>query len=254
MRNKEQFKAYVYAKAEAAQAKGRKRRRLICSGIAACSVCICVVSAVFLAPLMQPDRNEEMAANAFSTDAMLDPEFAYAHKQAGSSDFSDETGAAGDAETAPAENGFTADTVGDDFAACDAPAMKSCLFSVSNNGAVTGNSLVRTAFYEIIEDEEESDETVPVENAESNGSDSGRKDVRIAVTAYYLKKPEISNITVNYSGEAVTVTVFADTEPIPFGSYVYHFTETLDGRKYIGQPIQLEFKLTSDKDNMKNTK
>ena len=35
MRNKEQFKAYVYAKAEAAQAKGRKRRRLICHMFAA---------------------------------------------------------------------------------------------------------------------------------------------------------------------------------------------------------------------------
>lgn len=254
MRNKEQFKAYVYAKAEAAQAKGRKRRRLICSGIAACSVCICVVSAVFLAPLMQPDRNEEMAANAFSTDAMLDPEFAYAHKQAGSSDFSDETGAVGGAEAAPAEDSATVDTACDDFAACGAPVMKSYLFSVSDNSALTSNSLVRTAFYEIIEDEEKTDETAAVEKAESNGSDSGRKDVRIAVTAYYLKKPEISNITVNYSGEAVTVTVFADTEPIPFGSYVYHFTETLDGRKYIGQPIQLEFKLTSDKDNLKNTK
>lgn len=50
MRSREQFKAYVYAKAEAEQARGRKRRRLMFSGIAACSVCICVISAAFLMP------------------------------------------------------------------------------------------------------------------------------------------------------------------------------------------------------------
>lgn len=246
MRNKEQFKAYVYAKADAAQAKGRKRRRLICSGIAACSVCICVVSAVFLAPRSQMDTGNEMAENAFYADAMPETEATEACRQ-GSLDFSAETGAAGGAEAAPAEDGATADTACDDFAACGAPVMKSCLFSVSDNSALTSNSLVRTAFYEIIEDEKTTDETAAVEKAESNGSDSGRKDVRVAVTAYYLKKPEISNITVSYSGDAVTITVFADAEPIPFGSYVYHFTETLDGKKYIGQPIQLEFKRSTEK-------
>lgn len=254
MRNKEQFKAYVYAKAETAQAKGRKRRRLICSGIAACSVCICVVSAVFLAPHSQMDASNEMVENAFYAGAMPETEATEACRQ-DTLDFSAEAGAAGGTEAAPAEEDTTADVDTDDFLyACGTPAMKSCLFSVSDSSALTSNSLVRTAFYEIIEDEKKADETTAFENAGSNGSDSGRKDVRIAVTAYYLKKPEISNIAIDYSGDAVTVTVFADAEPIAFGSYVYHFTETLDGRKYFGQPIQLEFKHTSDKDNLKNTK
>lgn len=81
MRNKEQFKAYVYAKAEAAQAKGRKRRRLICSGIAACSVCICVVSAVFLAPHSQMDASNEMVENAFYAGAMPETEATEACRQ-----------------------------------------------------------------------------------------------------------------------------------------------------------------------------
>ena len=63
----------------------------------------------------------------------------------------------------------------------------------------------------------------------------------------------IRDSTISYTGDAVTITVFADAEPIPFGSYVYYFTETLDGKKYFGQPIQLDFKLTSEKDVLKNT-
>lgn len=78
MRSREQFKAYVYAKAEAEQAQGRKRRRLMFSGIAACLVCICVISAAFLMPHGFNNKNETMAdgapsLDAFATDATYAP-------------------------------------------------------------------------------------------------------------------------------------------------------------------------------------
>lgn len=70
MRSREQFIPYVYAKAEAEQAQGRKRRRLMFSSIAACSVCICVISAAFLMPHGFNNKNETMADGAPSLDAL----------------------------------------------------------------------------------------------------------------------------------------------------------------------------------------
>lgn len=243
MRSREQFKAYVYAKAEAEQARGRKHRRLMFSGIAACSVCICVISAAFLMPHDSMDRNETMSADdaptfdAFVTDAACAP------KQ----ECAAETGAANDVY----ENfDYAAAGSADSLEEESAPMLKSCLFSVNTSNAMVSNSLVRTAYCEILDGATE-DTATATENAEAY--DSGKSDVRVAVTAYYLKKPDVSNITVSYAGDAVTITVFADAEPIPFGSYVYYFTETLDGKKYFGQPIQLDFKLTSEKDTAKNT-
>ena len=258
MRNREQFKAYVYAKADAEMAKGKKRRRMICSMVAACSVCICVVSAVFLMPQNLQDKSADMYENetafaaprADGTDANAE-ETRYAAAETGAA--LKETGAVGGTEAAISPGEFeddTPDAVGNETGGGNT-LLKSCLFSVSsNNNMLTSNSLVRTAFYEILEDAENAEETAADVTA-AGESDGGRKDVRIAVTAYYLKKPEVSDITVSYSGDAVTVTVFADAEPIPFGAYVYYFTETLDGKRYFGQPIQLEFKLTSEKENMK---
>lgn len=72
MRSREQFKAYVYAKAEAEQARGRKRHRLMFSGIAACSVCICVISAAFLMPHGFYDKSETMSDGAPTLDAFCD--------------------------------------------------------------------------------------------------------------------------------------------------------------------------------------
>lgn len=196
MRSREQFKAYVYAKAEAAQAKGRKRRRLMFSGIAACSVCICVVSAVFLMP--------RGSLGKYADRAEMAPEFVMGETNAVMAERKDFL--------------KDPDTANDIY------------------GAYT----------------EAADDTA---GAGGTAEDADSKaDVRVAVTAYYLKKPDVSNITVSYAGDAVTITVFADAEPIPFGSYVYYFTETLDGKKYLGQPIQLEFKLTSERDTAKNTK
>lgn len=240
MRSREQFKAYVYAKAEAEQAQGRKRRRLMFSGIAACSVCICVISAAFLMPHGFNNKNETMADGAPSLDAFA-TDATYALKQ----ECAAETGAANDVnenfDYAPAGS---ADSLTEE----SAPALKSCLFSVntSTSNAMLSNSLVRTAYCEILDSETEDSE-------KEEANDGGRSDVRVAITAYYLKKPDVSNITISYAGDAVTITVFADTEPIPFYSYVYYFTETLDGKKYFGQPIQLDFKLTSEKDVLKNT-
>lgn len=221
MRSREQFKAYVYAKADAEQAQGRKRRRLMFSGIAACSVCICVISAAFLMP------------HGFNNNYALKQECAA------------ETGAANDVN----ENfDYAAAGSADSLTEENAPALKSCLFSVntSTSNAMLSNSLVRTAYCEILDSKTE-------DTGKEEANDGGRSDVRVAITAYYLKKPDVSNITVSYAGDAVTITVFADAEPIPFGSYVYYFTETLDGKKYFGQPIQLDFKLTSEKDVLKNT-
>ena len=240
MRSREQFKAYVYAKAEAEQAQGRKRRRLMFSGIAACSVCICVISAAFLMPHGFNNKNETMADGAPSLDAFA-TDATYALKQ----ECAAETGAANDVN----ENfDYAAAGSADSLTEESAPALKSCLFSVntSTSNAMLSNSLVRTAYCEILDSK-----TEDTEKEEAN--DGGSSDVRVAITAYYLKKPEVSNITVSYAGDAVTITVFADAEPIPFGSYVYYFTETLDGKKYFGQPIQLDFKLTSEKDVLKNT-
>lgn len=240
MRSREQFKAYVYAKAEAEQAQGRKRRRLMFSGIAACSVCICVISAAFLMPHGFNNKNETMADDAPSLDAFA-TDATYALKQ----ECAAETGAANDV----CENfDYAAAGSADSLTEESAPALKSCLFSVntSTSNAMLSNSLVRTAYCEILDSK-----TEDTEKEEAN--DGGRSDVRVAITAYYLKKPDVSNITVSYAGDAVTITVFADAEPIPFGSYVYYFTETLDGKKYFGQPIQLDFKLTSEKDILKNT-
>ena len=240
MRSREQFKAYVYSKAEAEQAQGRKRR-LMFSGIAACSVCICVISAAFLMPHGFNNKNETMADGAPSLDAFA-TDATYALKQ----ECAAETGAANDVnenfDYAPAGS---ADSLTEE----SAPALKSCLFSVntSTSNAMLSNSLVRTAYCEILDSETEDSE-------KEEANDGGRSDVRVAITAYYLKKPDVSNITISYAGDAVTITVFADTEPIPFGSYDYYFTETLDGKKYFGQPIQLDFKLTSEKDAMKNIK
>lgn len=243
MRSREQFKAYVYAKAEAEQARGRKRRRLMFSGIAACSVCICVISAAFLMPHGFNNKNETMADDAPSLDAFA-TDATYALKQ----ECAAETGAANDVY----ENfDYPAAGSADSLTEESAPALKSCLFSVNTSNAMVSNSLVRTAYCEILDSKTEDTEKA-TENTET--SDSGRADVRVAVTAYYLKKPDVSNITISYAGDAVTITVFADAEPIPFGSYVYYFTETLDGKKYFGQPIQLDFKLTSEKDAMKNIK
>lgn len=240
MRSREQFKAYVYAKAEAEQAQGRKHRRLMFSGIAACSVCICVISAAFLMPHGFNNKNETMADGAPSLDAFA-TDATYALKQ----ECAAETGAANDVY----ENfDYAAAGSADSLMEESAPALKSCLFSVntSTSNAMLSNSLVRTAYCEILDSK-----TEDTEKEEAN--DGGRSDVRVAITAYYLKKPDVSNITISYAGDAVTITVFADTEPIPFGSYVYYFTETLDGKKYFGQPIQLDFKLTSEKDVLKNT-
>lgn len=202
MRSREQFKAYVYAKAEAAQAKGRKRRRLMFSGIAACSVCICVVSAVFLMP--------RGGLGKYADRAEMAPEFVM-----------EET------------NAVMAE-------------RKDFLKDSDTANDIYGDSLVRAAYYEILDDASD--------GGDRTEDDDSKADVRVAVTAYYLKKPDVSNITVSYAGDAVTITVFADAEPIPFGSYVYYFTETLDGKKYLGQPIQLEFKLMSERDTAKNTK
>lgn len=240
MRSREQFKAYVYAKAEAEQAQGRKRRRLMFSSIAACSVCICVISAAFLMPHGFNNKNETMADSAPSFDALA-TDATYALKQ----ECAAETGAANDVN----ENfDYAAAGSADSLTEESAPALKSCLFSVntSTSNAMLSNSLVRTAYCEILDSK-----TEDTEKEEAN--DGGRSDVRVAITAYYLKKSDVSNITVSYAGDAVTITVFADAEPIPFGSYVYYFTETLDGKKYFGQPIQLDFKLTSEKDVLKNT-
>lgn len=240
MRSREQFKAYVYAKAEAEQAQGRKRRRLMFSSIAACSVCICVISAAFLMPHGFNNKNETMADGAPSFDALA-TDATYALKQ----ECAAETGTANDVN----ENfDYAAAGSADSLTEESAPALKSCLFSVntSTSNAMLSNSLVRTAYCEILDSK-----TEDTEKEEAN--DGGRSDVRIAITAYYLKKPDVSNITVSYAGDAVTITVFADAEPIPFGSYDYYFTETLDGKKYFGQPIQLDFKLTSEKDVLKNT-
>lgn len=240
MRSREQFKAYVYAKAEAEQAQGRKRRRLMFSGIAACSVCICVISAAFLMPHGFNNKNETMADGAPSLDAFA-TDATYALKQ----ECAAETGAANDVY----ENfDYAAAGSADSLTEESAPALKSCLFSVntSTSNAMLSNSLVRTAYCEILDSKTEG-----TEKEEAN--DGGRSDVRVAITAYYLKKADVSNITVSYAGDAVTITVFADAEPIPFGSYVYYFTEMLDGKKYFGQPIQLDFKLTSEKDVLKNT-
>ena len=240
MRSREQFKAYVYAKAEAEQAQGRKRRRLMFSSIAACSVCICVISAAFLMPHGFNNKNETMADGAPSFDALA-TDATYALKQ----ECAAETGTANDVN----ENfDYAAAGSADSLTEESAPALKSCLFSVntSTSNAMLSNSLVRTAYCEILDSK-----TEDTEKEEAN--DGGRSDVRVAITAYYLKKPDVSNITVSHAGDAVTITVFADAEPIPFGSYVYYFTETLDGKKYFGQPIQLDFKLTSEKDVLKNT-
>lgn len=243
MRSREQFKAYVYAKAEAEQARGRKRHRLMFSGIAACSVCICVISAAFLMPHGFYDKSETMSDGAPTLDAFA-TDATYALKQ----ECAAETGAANDVY----ENfDYAAAGSADSLTEESAPALKSCLFSVNTSNAMVSNSLVRAAYCEILDSKTEDTEKA-TENTET--SDSGRADVRVAVTAYYLKKPDVSNITISYAGDAVTITVFADAEPIPFGSYVYYFTETLDGKKYFGQPIQLDFKLTSEKDAMKNIK
>lgn len=240
MRSREQFKAYVYAKAEAEQAQGRKHRRLMFSGIAACSVCICVISAAFLMPHGFNNKNETMADGAPSLDAFA-TDATYALKQ----ECAAETGAANDVNE---NSDYAAAGSADSLTEESAPALKSCLFSVntSTSNAMLSNSLVRTAYCEILDSK-----TEDTEKEEAN--DGGRSDVRVAITAYYLKKPDVSNITVSYAGDSVTITVFADAEPIPFGSYVYYFTETLDGKKYFGQPIQLDFKLTSEKDVLKNT-
>lgn len=235
MRSREQFKAYVYAKAEAEQAKGRKRRRLMCSGIAACSVCICVVSAVFLMPHGLFDKSAEHAEMA--------PNFAMGMADATLAEKKEsfaETGAANDIYYDYADRVAPAEGESDAM-------LKSCLFSVSTGNAMMSNSLVRAAYCEILDDMSDGDDR-------TEAADDGKTDVRVAVTAYYLKKPDVSNITVSYAGDAVTITVFADAEPIPFGSYVYYFTETLDSKKYFGQPIQLDFKLTSERDTAKNTK
>lgn len=239
MRSREQFKAYVYAKAEAAQAKGRKRRRLMFRGIAACSVCICVVSAVFLMP--------RGGLGKYADRAEMAPEFVMGETNAVMAerkDFLKDPDTANDIYGAYTE--AADDTAGAGGTAEDGAALKSCLFSVNTGNAMISNSLVRAAYCEILDDT--SDGGDRAEDADS------KADVRVAVTAYYLKKPDVSNITVSYAGDAVTITVFADAEPIPFGSYVYYFTETLDGKKYLGQPIQLEFKLTSERDTAKNTK
>mgnify|MGYP004536863311 FL=1 len=91
MRSREQFKAYVYAKAEAEQARGRKRHRLMFSGIAACSVCICVISAAFLMPHGFYDKSETMSDGAPTLDAFA-TDATYALKQ----ECAAETGAAND--------------------------------------------------------------------------------------------------------------------------------------------------------------
>lgn len=239
MRSREQFKAYVYAKAEAAQAKGRKRRRLMFSGIAACSVCICVVSAVFLMPCGGLGKYADRAETA--------PEFVMGETNAVMAerkDFLKDPDTANDIYGAYPE--AADDTAGAGGTAEKSAALKSCLFSVNTGNAMVSNSLVRAAYCEILDDT--SDGGDRTEDADS------KADVRVAVTAYHLKKPDVSNITVSYAGDAVTITVFADAEPIPFGSYVYYFTETLDDKKYLGQPIQLEFKLTSERNTAKNTK
>ena len=238
MRSREQFKAYVYAKAEAEQAKGRKRRRLMFSGIAACSVCICVVSAVFLMPHGLFDKSADRTE--------MTPNFAMGMADASLKESCAETDAASDVyddyDDRCGDSGSAAPT-GEEGDAM----LKSCLFSVNTGNAMMSNSLVRAAYCEILDDTSDGDDR-------TEAAVSDKADIRVAVTAYYLKKPDVSNIPVSYAGDSVTITVFADAEPIPFGSYVYYFTETLDGKKYFGQPIQLDFKLTSEQDTAKNTK
>ena len=125
MRSREQFKAYVYAKAEAEQAQGRKRRRLMFSGIAACSVCICVISAAFLMPHGFNNKNETMADGAPSLDAFA-TDATYALKQ----ECAAETGAANDVN----ENfDYAAAGSADSLTEESAPALKSCLFSVNTS-------------------------------------------------------------------------------------------------------------------------
>lgn len=209
MRSREQFKAYVYAKAEAEQARGRKRHRLMFSGIAACSVCICVISAASLMPHGFYDKSETMSDGAPTLDAFA-TDATYALKQ----ECAAETGAANDVY----ENfDYAAAGSADSLTEESAPALKSCLFSVNTSNAMVSNSLVRAAYCEILDSK-----TEDTEKEEAN--DGGRSDVRVAITAYYLKKPDVSNITVSYAGDAVTITVFCRcrADPVRFLRLLFH--------------------------------
>lgn len=237
MRNREQFKAYVYAKADAAEAKRRKMRRLALSCTAAFCVCVCVGSAVLFSGMQHKASSDaltaDMSAIATFAQAEGNAEVAYATptEAAEADDGFDYAFGASNEKTAETEYADSAVAVD----AADAPvAVKNYLFSV--NACPPSYGLVSAAHCEVIENDDEKEEAA--------ASDNGTAPVRVGISANFMSKPTVSDVTVNYSGEVITIAVFADQTPSPFGAYLYYATESLDANRYTGQPIELVFKLT----------
>ena len=241
MRNREQFKAYVYAKADAAAAKRRKMRRLALGGVAAFCVCVCVGSAVLFSEMQNKASSDALTADmsAVATFAQAEGNAEVAYATSTEADKADDGfdyvfGASNEiAEETECANSAVAEDV------ADAPAaVKNYLFSV--NACTPSYGLVSAAHCEVIEND--------AEKEESASSDNGTASVRVGISANFMSKPTVSDVTVDYSGEVITITVFADQTPSPFGAYLYYATESLDANRYTGQPIELDFKLTPAED------
>lgn len=240
MRDREQFKAYVYAKANAAQTQRQKMRRLAFGGVAAFCVCVCVGSALlfrsgdYFAPLTKDEiscfatfeaadeKTEIVYTNSAETD-LTDGLFDYA---CGSSlENAEET----IEETAPAGSLVT------DYAKKDATIDKEqILYSDKSDGSSISNRPSDAARCEVVKNEGDMAE-----------KDAAGK-VGVRIIAYFMSKPTISNVTVNCNDEVITIKVFADQTPNTYGSYVYYATELLDANRYAGQPIEIVFETLSE--------
>lgn len=258
MRNHEQFKALVYAKAEVALTKRKKQRRVLQSGICAACVCICLVGILFSAPNGFSEKANDTYAYAGSITEANDA------LTVGTNQLSGALYDAVVAETATADDGEDATANG--TGGVGKPSANILLNNMGNSiryftaaksdtNTVNGNSgLVQVGCkdapsapsYEMY-----------IDNASKYGALSHEEDnsanaVQVTVATFYLTAPNVSNITTAYGDGTVSITVFADSVPVPYGSYVYCFSKMLDSKKYFGQPIQVYFKTTAEKDAVKN--
>lgn len=251
MRNHEQFKSFVYAKAEAALIKRKKQWRVLQSGICAGCVCICLAGILFSKPYGLFENTKDACTYAEAVaDATGTLTFCNGQPQ-------DVTYDRVTAETATA---FVADkTDNDDISLIGELADGTMLNStgntiryftvVKNNAEVDGSELVQigvkdapSASYEMYVDYANQYGAITREERSTDNT------VQVTIAAYYLIPPDVSNITVNYEDGTVSITVFADQVPVPYGSYIYCFSKILDSKKYFGQPIHVYFKTTAERD------
>lgn len=217
MRNIEDFKQYVYDKADNVRAKRKRRRRIWLNAAASLSV-----FAVCFGLFYYFDLSSSVYDTNKTEEAILKTAKGMYYAEENPQEFSD----AATPENATVNSFYNAD---DSIASTEQESLDTAQF-MPKAAALLGAT--NYSHYAV---------------AENDASYTGELsdidfDTCVAVTIWstFASKPTVQQLQTEYTDEVIHLTLITDIESTPTGSYMMVYTALIDRDKYTGQPISIQ--------------